>query len=166
MMAQLPGLKKQNLKATDYSKRTVHQLFKPEVVNKSVLRTATEAASVIAVNQGNGQFTIKRLPDRVQWSCVCGITCADVNQDGITDLVMGGNHYDYKPQFSRQDGSFGHVLIGDGKLNFEWKTYNETGFFVREQIRHLKPFTDKSGKTFLFAAINSDKPKVFKLNDK
>jgi hypothetical protein len=162
--AQLPSLKKQNLKASDYSKRTIQELFKPDVVNNSLVKTANISESIIAVNEGNGKFTIHKLPYRVQWSCVCGISCTDVNNDGITDLVMGGNYFDYKPQFSRQDASYGHVLLGDGKLGFEWMNYSESGFYIRDQIRHLKSFKDRNGRRYMFAAINNDKPRVFKYN--
>ncbi|MDH4057818.1 MAG: FG-GAP-like repeat-containing protein, partial [Cyclobacteriaceae bacterium] len=158
---QLPSLKKQNLKATDYAIRTIQELFKPDIVNNALVKTVNVSESVVAVNEGNGKFRIVNLPDRVQWSCVCGISCTDVNGDGDLDLVMAGNHFEFKPQFSRQDASYGHVLLGDGKLGFEWKTYSESGFFIRDQVRHLKPFTDKSGKRFMFAAINNEKPRVF-----
>jgi len=165
MTAQLPSLKKQNLKASDYSKRTIQELFKPDVVNNSQVKMANFSESIIAVNEGNGQFTIHTLPFRVQWSCVCGISCTDVNNDGNIDLVMGGNHYDYKPQFSRQDASYGHVLLGDGKLGFEWKEYSESGFYIRDQIRHLKSFKDSQGRRYMFAAINNEKPRVFKYKE-
>jgi hypothetical protein len=162
--AQLPGLKKQNLKASDYSKRTIQELFKPEVVANSMVKLANTSESVIAVNDGNGRFSIVKLPHQVQWSCVCGISCTDVNGDGITDLVMAGNDFELKPQFSRQDGSAGHVLIGDGKHGFEWKSFSESGFFIRDQVRHLRSFSDGSGKKYMFAAINNGQPKVYKYN--
>lgn len=162
--AQLPSLKKQNLKASDYSKRKVQELFKPEVMKSTLVRTVTLSESIIAVNESNGKFSIKSLPARVQWSCVCGISCTDVNGDGFMDLVMGGNNFDYKPQFSRQDASFGNVLLGNGKLDFAWKNYSESGFFIRSQTRHLQSFSDKNGRKYMFAAINGEKPKVFKYN--
>ena len=162
MTAQLPSLKKQNLKASDYSKRTIQELFKPDIVNNSLVRTSSISESIVAVNEGNGKFSIIKLPQRVQWSCVCGISCTDINNDGFTDLVMGGNNFDFKPQFSRQDASFGHVLLGNGKLGFDWKSYSESGFFIRDQIRHLKPFSDKKGKKFMFVATNNEKPRVYK----
>lgn len=159
--AQIPSLKKKNLKAIDYSKRTIQELFSPEVVKNSLVKTSTISESIVAVNEGDGKFSIRKLPQRVQWSCVCGITCADVNSDGVTDLVMAGNDFDFKPQFSRQDGSFGHVLLGNGKLGFDWKNFNESGFYVRDQVRHLRVVSDNSGNQYFFAAINGQKPKVF-----
>lgn len=164
MTGQLPSLKKQNLKASDYSKRTVKELFKPGVMQNTLVKSVAISASIIAINQGNGKFSIKNLPDRVQWSCVCGISCTDVNNDGNIDLVMGGNNFDSKPQFSRQDASYGHVLLGDGKLGFEWKNYLESGFFIREQIRHIQVFADKNGQQYLLAAINNEIPRVYKYN--
>jgi len=164
MTTQLPELKKQNLKASDYSKRTVQELFAPAIVNNSLVKTVTRSESLIAVNEGNGRFSTVNLPDRVQWSCVCGILCTDVNSDGFTDLVMGGNNFGMKPQFSRQDASYGHVLLGNGKLAFEWQDYAESGLFIRDEMRHLHSFADKQGKKYMIAAINNMQPKVFKYN--
>jgi hypothetical protein len=166
LTAQLPSLKKQNLKATDYSKRTIQELFKPDVVKNSVVKEVNTSESVIAVNDGSGKFSIVKLPARVQWSCVCGIACTDVNKDGNVDLVMGGNFYDLKPQFSRQDANYGNVLLGDGKLGFDWKNYSESGFFLREEIRELRNFTDKNGNRYLFVGINNGQPRVFGSNKK
>jgi hypothetical protein len=35
----------------------------------------------------------------------------DINKDGILDIVLGGNQYEFKPQFSRLDTNFGSVLV-------------------------------------------------------
>jgi enediyne biosynthesis protein E4 len=164
LTAQLPGLKKQNLKASEYSKRTIHQLFDQQTVENSIVRPVNVSTSVIAVNEGNGKFSIVTLPDRVQWSCVSAISSVDVNSDGILDLVMGGNNFELKPQFSRQDASYGHVLIGDGKMNFTWTEFLKSGFYVREEIRHLEYFTDKSGTRHMVAAINNGPARVFKIH--
>lgn len=161
LTAQLPSLKKENLKASDYARRTIQELFNPEVVNNSLVRIANISETVIAVNEGNGQFSISKLPSRVQWSCVCGISCSDVNKDGNIDLVMAGNNFGFKPQFSRQDASYGHVLLGDGKMGFEWTDFNKSGFYIRDEVRHLKSFTDKNGKRYVLAAVNNGTPKVF-----
>ncbi|XLS28756.1 VCBS repeat-containing protein [Flavobacteriaceae bacterium M23B6Z8] len=165
LTGQLVSLKKENLKASDYAARTVAELFPKEVIENSIVKTARISESIIAINEGGGKFTIKKLPARTQLSCVCGIACTDVNNDGNLDIVMGGNNFEFKPQFSRLDANYGSVLLGDGKMGFEWQDYDKSGFFIREEIKHLKTFKDKNGKQYLIAAINNDKPKIFKLHE-
>ena len=162
---QMVKLKKQNLKASDYARRSVDELFPQEIFDNSIMKKSSISESVIAINEGDGQFTIKELPSRVQLSCVCGITCADVNNDGNLDLILGGNNFEFKPQFSRLDANYGNVLLGDGKLNFQWQDYETSGFFIKDEIKHLKAFRDKQGNAYMIAAINDNKPKIFKLDE-
>ena len=162
---QLPALKKQNLKASDYAHRTIHQLFPEETIQKSIVKKVETSASVIAINEGGGKFTIKNLPPRVQLSCVCDIACTDVNQDGNLDLIMAGNNFEFKPQFSRLDASQGNLLLGDGNMGFEWQDYDTSGFKVRDEVKYLKQFKDKNGNIYLIAAINNNKPKIFAINE-
>ncbi len=161
--AQVVSLKKENLKASDYAQRTIQELFPPEIINQSIVKQSLISASVLAINQGNGQFQIKKLPPRVQFSCVCDINCTDINNDGNLDLIMAGNNFEYKPQFSRLDANYGNVLLGDGDLNFEWQNYGESGFFIRDEVKHLKMVRDKDNNRFLIAAINDGKPKIYAL---
>jgi len=164
LTSQIPSLKKQNLKAGDYSKRTIQELFPQKNADKSLVRIADILASIIAINEGKGRFTFKQLPDRVQWSNVSAILCTDINKDGIIDLLMGGNKFEMKPQFSRQDASFGHVVLGRDKLDFGWTNFNDSGFFIKGEIRQLRAFSDKKGNRFVIAAMNNDVPRVFKFN--
>jgi len=161
---QIVALKKQNLKASEYAKKTIDKLFPEEIFKKSIEKKATIAESIIAINDGNGKFTIKKLPTRVQLSCVCGITCTDVNNDGNLDIILGGNNFEFKPQYSRLDANYGSVLLNDGKLNFKWQDYNKSGFFIKEEIKHIEQVKDKNGQTYIISAINDGKPKIFKLN--
>ena len=161
--AQMVSLKKANLKASEYAAKTVQGLFTEEVLGQSIVKEVNTSSSIIAINDGQGNFTIKPLPQRVQLSCVCDISCTDINQDGHLDLVMGGNNFEFKPQYSQLDASLGHVLLGDGNMNFEWQSYTESGFAIKEEIKHLKVLRDASGKRFLIAAINDTKPRVFAL---
>ena len=163
--SQIVFLKKQNLKASEYAKKSITELFSADIIKNTIVKKVNTAETIIAINEGNGKFTIKVLPSRVQLSCVCGITCADVNNDGNIDIIMGGNNYEYKPQYSRLDGSYGHVLLGDGKLNFKWQNYTKSGFFIKDEIKHLKQFKDKKGNVFVIAAVNDNKPMIFQINE-
>ena len=166
LTTQMSSLKKQNLKASDYAKRSIEDLFPSELLKNSILKTAAVPETIIAVNMGKGKFEIQKLPYRVQLSSVSGITSMDINGDGNLDLILGGNNFEFKPQFSRMDASYGNVLFGDGKLNFTWQNYDQSGFNIKNEIKHLKTFRDKNGKTFIIAAINNEKPKIFRINEK
>ncbi len=69
--------------------------------------------------------------------------------------------------FAKLSGSSpsGNVLLGDGKLNFKWQNYDDSGFFIREEIKHLAEVKDKNGKRFIITAINESKPKIFALDE-
>lgn len=166
LTSQILALKKKNLKASVYAKKTMDELFSPDVISNTIVRKATISESVIAINEGNGKFTIKKLPPQVQFSCICGIACADVNNDGHTDLIMAGNNFEFKPQFSRLDANYGNVLLGNSTLDFEWQNYNKSGFFIRDEVKHLQLFKDNKGMSFLIAAVNDQLPKIYKLNEK
>ncbi|NKI31622.1 FG-GAP-like repeat-containing protein [Croceivirga thetidis] len=159
--AQLVSLKKENLKASEYAVRSVQELFPKDVLENSIVKEVNTTASVIAVNDGMGKFDIKMLPQRVQLSCVCGITCTDINNDGNLDLIMAGNNFEFKPQYSRLDASFGNVLLGSGDLAFEWQDYEKSGFYIRDEVKGIQQFTDNDGNTFVVAAINENKPKIY-----
>lgn len=164
LTAQLPILKKENLKASDYAQRTIKEIFNPQKIKQAIVREVVNSQTLIAINEGNGDFELKPLPGRVQLSCVCGIVCEDINKDGNLDLIMAGNNFEFKPQFSRLDASFGNVLLGDGKLNFEWQDYTKSGFSIRDEVKFLHTLKDKSGNTFIVAAINDQKPRIFEIN--
>ncbi|MBT8284090.1 MAG: VCBS repeat-containing protein, partial [Flavobacteriaceae bacterium] len=162
---QIVSLKKQNLKASEYARKTIGELWPKSVFENSIMKKSGTSESVIAINEGNGKFKIKTLPSRVQLSCVCGISCADVNNDGYLDLIMGGNNFEFKPQFSRLDANYGNVLLGNKELDFKWEEYNKSGFFIRDEIKHIKQFKDRNGRAFVIAALNDTKPKIYSLDD-
>ena len=157
------SLKKQNLKASEYAQKSIDELFPKEVFEKSIMNKTTLGESIIAINEGDGKFKVKNLPNWVQLSCVCGITCTDVNNDGNLDLILGGNNFEFKPQYSRIDANYGSVLLGNGQMDFEWQEYNTSGFYMRNEIKHIGQFKDKNNNTYIITAINDDKPKIYKI---
>jgi hypothetical protein len=166
LTAQLSFLKKDNLKASEYAKSEMKTLFPKDITQNAIIKEASHSQSIIAINDGKGNFEIKDLPDRVQFSCVCGISCVDLNKDGNLDIVLAGNNFGFKPQFSRLDASYGNVLLGDGKLNFDWQPYDTSGFFVRDEVKKLKVIVDRNGKKYLIAALNNKKPRIFEIDTK
>ena len=163
--AQMTSLKKQNLKASDYARRYIDEIFSEESLKNAIKKEVKYAQSVLAINDGNGNFSFKALPYQTQLSCVCDIVSADINKDGLADLIMAGNNFEFKPQYSQLDASYGNVLLNDGNANYNWQNYDTSGFFIKGEVKHLSTFSDKNGNSFLIASVNDQKPKIFALND-
>jgi hypothetical protein len=160
---QITSLKKQNLKFSEYATKSIDQLFTKQVLENARVKTISTFASLVAFNNGDGSFIIKELPREAQLSCICKIKCEDINKDGIMDLILAGNNFNYKPQFSRLDANQGLVLFGNNKRNFI--NESNTGFKVKGEVKEMEWYTNKKGKRFLIVGINNEQPKIFELND-
>ena len=162
--AQINVLKKQNLKFSEYATKSIDELFSKEVLANTTIKTVTNFANLVAYNNGDNTFQIKELPKETQLSCICDIETEDVNKDGNLDLIVAGNNYNFKPQFSRLDASRGNILLGDGKGNF--KDQKSSGFLVEDQVRNMRWMENKSGEKYLLVVINNEKPKIFRMDNK
>jgi enediyne biosynthesis protein E4 len=159
---QIPAIKKQNLKHEDYALKSIQQLFPEEMIRKSLVKEFNYCSSIVAINIGNGNFKIEKLPVMAQLSSVNAIHPMDVNNDGNTDLVLGGNLFTFLPQFERLDASFGDVLINDGKGNFKWMGQKKSGLHVEGMVRDIVGLPGKTGTNILFLR-NNDYPELYHL---
>ncbi len=108
---QVPGIKKENFKHHDFAQKSIQELFSQDAVDKAIVKEFNYSSSIIALNKGNGEFEIFKLPTRAQLSSVDAIKCVDLNGDGKTDIVTGGNKSGFPPQLQKLDASFGDVFI-------------------------------------------------------
>lgn len=162
LTSQIVSLKKKSLSHVDYSSKSIQELFPKEVLEKAQLKVGNFFKSVVAINEGEGNFRLVALPREIQFSCVCDIKCIDLNGDSFKDLVLGGNDSGFSPQFSRLDASFGHVLINDGKGNFNPVNTSESGFFVRGDVKQIMSLNNTENGSLL-VLVNNQQPKMFNL---
>ncbi len=160
---QIVSLKKQNLKHKEYAGKAISDLFPEEILARSLVLQGNYFKSAVAINKGRGNFEVEALPKEVQFSCVCDISCTDLNGDGRADLVLGGNDSGFMPQFSKLDASFGHVLMNRGNGTYERLENYQTQFFVRGDIRKILNL-ELAGQPHLLVIVNGEAPKLFKLN--
>lgn len=163
--SQMPFLKKQNLHYEVYAKKDIKGLLGEEKLQDALVKQVNFVSSCVAINEGNGVFKIQRLPAAVQLSSIKAILAADINGDGFTDLVTGGNEFGYQPQLGRLDASDGDVLINDGKGNFTVLQQNETGLALPAQTRNIVALNHKGNKAVLFLQ-NNEFPVLYKLKSK
>lgn len=161
IVAQIPSVKKLNLRNEDYASKTIQELFGDELGN-AVVKKVNYSASCVAYNDGKGNFTIKKLPVEAQLSSVNAIQVKDVNKDTYPDIIEAGNWVDLLPQFSRVDASYGNVLINDGQGDFSTMPASNTGLYVPGETRDIISFKYKNEERFLFLE-NDDYPVMYKL---
>ena len=161
---QLPFIKKNNLHHKEYATKAIQDLFPKEMIGTSLIKTFNYPSSVVAINNGNGNFTFQPLPVMAQISCINAILPLDANNDGFTDLVTGGNQFGFLPQFEKLDGSFGDVFINDGNGIFKWVENKKSGLNMRGEMRDIALIKNKQGVKLLFLQ-NNELPCLYKLNN-
>jgi hypothetical protein len=160
LIDQIPSLRKQNLNYVDFANKSVQELFARDLMQKCTVKQFNFSSSCIALNEGNGKFTIRKMPLEVQLSCVNAIKCSDINNDGKPDLILGGNDFSFLPQFSRLDASYGHLLMNKGKGEFEWIAPGQSGIDIPGEIKDIVEIPVKDKKFFLFL-LNNDYPVLY-----
>lgn len=162
MNDEIPSLRKKALKHRDYATQTIQSLFEAGQLKKATLKQANYLNSVIAWNDGKGNFNIQELPIDAQLSSVCSILIKDFNKDGKMDLLLGGNHFNFQPQFGRMDGSYGEMFINQGNTQFQHLRSTKSGIHIMGQIRDFAPINVK-GKDYLLVAVNNEKMRMYKM---
>lgn len=160
---QLPLIKKNNLHHREYATKAIQDLFPTEMLGTSLIKVFNYPSSVVAINNGDGNFTLQKLPVMSQVSCINAIVPFDINRDGFIDLITGGNQFGFLPQFEKLDGSFGDVLMNDGKGNFTWVENKRSGFGMNGEVRDIALIKNKEGIHLLFLQ-NNEYPYLYKLN--
>ncbi len=157
---QFPVLKKENLLHGEYAKKDIVGLFGKELLKTAGQQKFNYCRSIIAWNEGNGKFRIEELPFWIQLSSVNAAEIADINGDQLPDLVLGGNRFTYPPQFGRLDGSYGQVLLNEGKGKMKYIGNKETGLRIKGEVRNIRAIRLNNRNSLLFA-INSEKPVLY-----
>ena len=168
----MPFLKKNNLKHAEYATKSVQELIPAEALNKALVKQFDYSPSCVAINKGNGQFIVEKLPPMIQLSSVNAIHCMDINKDGKIDIVSGGNQFDFIPQLERLDASMGDVLINNGvgtlpagQPGFIWVEPARTGLDLSGQVRDIEE-VHINQKNYLLFLQNDEYPVLYEVKDK
>jgi hypothetical protein len=161
LVSQLPVLRKDLLYFRDYSKRSIDQIF-PSAIQQSKFLEVKLLTSVVLLSNG-GTYQIFELPLRAQFSPIYSLLVEDFDNDGIEDVIAGGNQYQVKPQFGRFDASSGWFFRGrlsNGNFTFD----DGVSLGVTGQIRDIECVNVKGKKYVLFTKHN-DELEIYRLSN-
>ena len=167
MAEQFPFLKAKILKHSDYATKALQDLFAPDVLNAGQNKAVTYRRSIVAINDASKgaapHFTVRDLPAAVQMTCVNAIACQDLNHDGRTDVLLGGNFTHFTPQLGMIDACQGLVLLGQKGGSFRVVASNESGYLTSGEVKQISPLT-MNKQPYLLNLINNAPPTLFKVN--
>jgi len=167
LSAQVPALKSKFSLNKDFAKATPDEIF-ASTKHLQIL-TCNETRSCWFENKGNpekngagGQFVMHPLPVEAQFAPVNAIVCADMDGDGIKDILLAGNEYQNEVIAGRYDASFGWFLKGTKNKDFKVFSPGKSGFKIDGDVKDMKMITNAKKEKLVLVAVNNDSLKVFK----
>ncbi len=165
LVAQLPGLGSKYDNYKKFRNQTIDSIFTPRQLENALILNAFHLETSVAINNGNGTFTIKALPPEAQLSPVFAIYADDFDSDGKKDILLAGNLHRVKPEIGRYDASYGTFLKAMGDFEYKPLPAKETGFRVNGEARDMKMIT-VNGRKMLLIARNNDTIQIFEIDGK
>ena len=155
---QLPGLRKQFLKYTDFAGKTVQEVFGQQLKGAEVLTAASLSGGVLK-NEGNGKFHFMPFPFAAQDAPIFAVLASDINSDGLPDVITGGNLFGVIPYEGRYDASWGTLMLGQKNGDLECVPPVTSGLLIRGEVRDIKKL--KTARGWLYVVARNNEPLSF-----
>ncbi|MDJ1480673.1 VCBS repeat-containing protein [Cytophagaceae bacterium YF14B1] len=154
LVSVLPYLKKKYVHYSQYKEQSIEEIFNAGELGKAKKLDAYELRSGVYINEEDGKYQFKAFPKEAQWSVLYGVESGDYDEDGKIDLLIGGNLYESKPEVGIYDGSYGLMLRGNGKGEFESVPMQKSGICIKGAVRDIMTLQKGKKKIILFARNN------------
>ena len=165
LIKQLPGLKKKFLRYSDYRNVRLEDIVTPQQKGNSTQMRVDIFESSYFTNE-KAYLVRKNLPAEAQFAPIFAIAVDDINVDGKSDLIIGGNLYAVQPDFGRYDSSIGLVLLGDGHGNWTTLDAQTTGLAINGEIRSVEVVKNFKGEKNILFSRNNQSIKGLKIAPK
>lgn len=123
----------------DFAASTLPEIYGQDKLANATHLKSTTFESIILKNNGDGTFTIQKLPNHAQFSPTLDIAVHDFNNDGFLDIFGVGNAYDAEVETIRYDASKGYILFGSKEGNYKY--HYDTSYFNNNEAKAIKKIT-------------------------
>ena len=152
-------LKKRFTRYAPYARAKIEDIFTEAELKDAGYLEANNFEHTVFINNGKGGFETQSLPFETQWSVLNTAISWDLDGDGTTEVIVGGNYYGTDAEFSRYDASIGTALKWNG-THFDVIPAKDTGLMLDGNLRHLKPITI-DGEQKLLVIRNNEQFSLF-----
>jgi hypothetical protein len=163
LLKKIPSLRDKFPSYKDFGASRIEDIFPAADVRGAAVREADTFASAVALNNGNGTFTMRPLPAEAQFAPIYASVAEDFDGDGRADLLVGGNLYGVIPMLGRYDASYGLLMRGAGDGRFAPVDIQDSGINIAGEIRDLKLLRGVNGSRLIVVARNNDKIEVLRV---
>jgi hypothetical protein len=163
LIRAVPSLADKDPTYASFGAARLEDMFPRADLDRAKVLEAYSFASAVAINNGNGTFTINALPTEAQFSPVRAVLADAFDGSGRTDLLLAGNDFGVPPLFGRYDASYGVLLRNDGTGKFTTVGLDESGLVLSGQVRHIRVVRQAAGGRLIVVARNDDTLQVFRL---
>ncbi len=153
-LGQVNFLKQRFPDYISYANATLEKVFTPGELTDTVVLKANELRTLLFENKGTS-FIKRELPIQAQWSPVYSIASTDVNNDGLADIILGGNESYVRVRLGSNSSSRGMVFINKGSGNFDFLPNQKSGIVLSGDVREIKTIVSQSQITLLAGSVGN-----------
>ncbi len=158
LLGQLANLHSRFNSYKSYANATISDIFSKEKLNDATKLIANHMKTTVFLSTDQSEYKVSSLPIEVQYSPIHSIAVSDYNKDGNTDVLLFGNHHDYKLRLGKFDANYGMLLTGDGTGGFKYINQPISGLDVRGAVKSAITINN-----MLLLGINQEEVKAYEL---
>jgi len=162
LVGLIPELRSRYPSYADFGASRIDDIFPAAELQRATLLEARVFASSVALNNGDGTFTLQPLPVEAQFAPVYAALAGDFDGDGRTDLLLAGNVYGVQPALGRYDASYGLLLSGRGDGRFTAVDMEQSHLVIDGEVRHLGLVRRANGGRLIVVARNDARLQILR----
>ncbi len=152
---KFPYLKKKYHTFHELAGKTTDEIFGDQLM-KAKQYEATTLASKVLINDGKGTFVPEDLPPALQWTPINTFVVDDFNNDGIKDVIAGGNFFGTTPYEGRYDAMPLILSLGNSSGDFKPVLPLPQSFdTISGEVRNIQSIQLANHQQALIIAINN-----------
>jgi hypothetical protein len=162
---QVPDIAKRFETFESFAEASLGQIYGDHMLKEALHYEANTFEHTWFEND-NGSLIAHSLPRLSQISSIEAIEPFDYNGDEFPDLIVAGNLFSAEVETTRNDASFGLVLVGVGKEGFKAVPTSQSGLIVKGEVKEIHEIQSGNGQRVFFFAKNNEEIALWGLNQK